>query len=80
MTTAPSNVTISVSSTDSKTFTVPQAGLWKLSLPILPGGFMKTVIQREGETVLELEPKKFHFEANPTMYNYNAFVAAATAP
>ena len=80
MTTAASNVTISVSPTHLKSFRVPQAGLWKLSLPIRPGGRMKTIIQRNGKTVLQLEPNNFHFEANPRLYNYNFFVAAGTAP
>jgi glucan endo-1,3-alpha-glucosidase len=78
MTTAPSNVTLTTSPTTSQTFQVP-AGLSKLSLPIFPGGTMKGTIERGGQTIVELNPSNFTFQANPPTYNFNAFVANATA-
>lgn len=78
MTTAPSTVTLSVSPTSSKTFNVP-AGISKLDIPITAGGIMKGVIQRGGETIVELNPTQFTFEGNPQSFNFNAFVASATA-
>lgn len=78
MTTAPSTVTLSVSPTDSTTFQVP-AGVSKLAIPISPGGTMKGVIERNGQTVVELNPTEFTFQGSPQTYNFNAFVASATA-
>jgi len=78
MTTAPSTVVLSVSSTSSMTFQVP-AGVSKLAIPITPGGTMTGVIQRNGETIVELNPTGFTFQGNPPNYNFNAFVASATA-
>lgn len=78
MTTAPSTVTLSVSPTNSKNFNVP-AGVSKLAIPITPGGTMKGVIQRDGKTIVELNPTQFTFEGNPQSFNFNAFVASATA-
>ncbi|KDR82870.1 hypothetical protein GALMADRAFT_58253 [Galerina marginata CBS 339.88] len=78
MATAPSTVILSVSPTSSMTFQVP-AGVSKLAIPISPGGTMKGVIQRDGQTVVELNPTEFSFQGNPQNYNFNAFVASATA-
>jgi len=78
MTTAPSTVTLSVSPTNFKNFDVP-AGVSKLAIPITPGGTMKGIIQRGGETIVELNPTQFTFEGNPQSFNFNAFVASATA-
>ncbi|KAF8967166.1 glycosyl hydrolase family 71-domain-containing protein [Flammula alnicola] len=80
LTTAPSTVTLSTSSNsnDSKTFQVP-AGLSKLAIPITPGGTMKGVIERDGQTIVELNPTDFTFQGSPQTYNFNAFVASATA-
>jgi len=74
--TAPSNVILTTSS--STTFNVP-AGLSKLSVPIFPGDTMKGTIERDGETIVELFPSNFTFQASPPSYNFNAFVASATA-
>lgn len=78
MTIEPSTVVLSTSETSSKSFDVP-AGLTKLSVPISAGGTMKGVIQRKGKTVVELEPEGFNFQGSPKSYNFNAFVASATA-
>jgi len=40
---------------------------------------MKGTIERNGETIAELHPKEFTFQGSPTTYNFNAFVASATA-
>ncbi|KAF8231711.1 glycoside hydrolase [Tricholoma matsutake] len=79
MTTAPSTVRLSTSSTNSKTYNV-SAGLTKLSVPINAGDTMKGTIQRNGQTIVELNPPEFTFRGSPQSYNFNAFVASATAP
>ena len=71
-------MTLSTSPTSSKTFQVP-AGLSKLALPITPGGTMKGTIERDGQTIVELNPQEFTFQGAPKTYNFNAFVASATA-
>ncbi|KAF9452895.1 glycoside hydrolase family 71 protein [Macrolepiota fuliginosa MF-IS2] len=78
MTTAPSTVILSTFDNNAQQFQVP-AGLSKLSVPITPGGTMKGTIQRDGKTVVELSPKEFTFQGTPTSYNFNVFVASATA-
>ncbi|KAG6878088.1 hypothetical protein C0993_012415 [Termitomyces sp. T159_Od127] len=78
MTTAPSTVVISTSSQDSETFDVP-AGLTKLSVSISPGDGMQGTISRDGNTIVTLNPSNFTFERNPKVYNFNAFVASASA-
>ncbi|PPQ91664.1 hypothetical protein CVT25_012877 [Psilocybe cyanescens] len=78
MTTDPSTVVLSTSSSNSMTFDVP-AGVSKLAIPISPGGTMKGVVQRNGQTIVELNPTDFTFQGNPQTYNFNAFVASATA-
>lgn len=78
MTTAPSTVVLSTSSQNSKTFHVP-AGLTKLSVPISPGDGMHGIISRDGNTIVTLNPSNFTFEREPKVYNFNAFVASASA-
>ncbi|KAK0187984.1 glycoside hydrolase family 71 protein, partial [Armillaria mellea] len=78
LTTAPSSVTLSTSDSSSQTFDVP-AGLSKLSVSISPGDTMKGTIVRDGQTVVELNPDSFTFQGSPQTYNYNAFVASASA-
>ena len=78
MATEPSTVVLSVSPTSSMTFQVP-AGVSKLAIPITPGDTMKGVIQRNGQTIVELNPTEFTFQGSPSTYNYNAFVASAIA-
>jgi glucan endo-1,3-alpha-glucosidase len=81
ITSKPSTVVLSTSSTTSRSFEVP-AGVSKLSIPITPGGTMRGVIQRDGNTVVELNPgpEAFTFQGSPNSYNFNVFVASATAP
>lgn len=76
MATEPSTVTLSTSPSNSQTFSVP-AGLTKLSIPILPGGTMHGTIERNGQTLVDLQPDGFNFIGNPQAYNFNAFVAAS---
>ena len=40
---------------------------------------MKGTITRNGQTVVELNPTGFTFQGSPQTYNFNAFVASATA-
>ncbi|TFK87288.1 glycoside hydrolase family 71 protein [Polyporus arcularius HHB13444] len=76
--TAAGQLTLSSSDTTSQTFDV-QAGVNKLSLPLTAGGYMRGVLTRGGQTVIDLKPDGFVFNANPSAYNFNAFVANATA-
>lgn len=77
MATAPSTVTLSTTDSDIQTFNV-QSGVTKLSIPLTPGGSMHAKIERNGATVVQLDPE-FTFEANPQTYNWNAFVTMAAA-
>ena len=76
MATSPSKVTLSTGPS-SKTFDVP-AGVSKLTIPISAGGTMYGKVERDGNTVVELDPE-FNFNPNPKTYNYNALVAFAVA-
>ncbi|KAH0586158.1 hypothetical protein H2248_007423 [Termitomyces sp. 'cryptogamus'] len=78
MTTAPSTVILSTSSRNSMTFHVP-AGLTKLSIPISAGDEMQGIISRDGNAIVTLHPSNFTFRRNPEVYNFNAFVASASA-
>ncbi|KAH6912693.1 glycoside hydrolase family 71 protein [Coprinopsis sp. MPI-PUGE-AT-0042] len=81
ITSKPSTVVLTTSAASSRSFDVP-AGVSKLSIPITPGGTMRGVIQRDGNTVVELNPgpEAFTFQGSPKSYNFNVFVASATAP
>lgn len=76
--TADGQFTLSSSDANSQTFDV-QAGVNKLSLPLTPGGYMRGVLTRDGQPVIDLKPDGFVFNPNPPAYNFNAFVANATA-
>ncbi|KAJ7044153.1 glycoside hydrolase [Mycena alexandri] len=80
MATDAGSVTLNTSPTDSQTFDVI-AGVNKLSIPISPGGIMHGVLTRNGQTVVELapSPSNFTFNGSPTAFNYNIFVASASA-
>ncbi|KAI9573692.1 glycoside hydrolase family 71 protein [Boletus coccyginus] len=75
--TSPATVTLSTSSTESQTFNVT-AGATKLSVPINAGGFMKAVLQRNGQTIVSLQPQNFTFDPSPPSYNFNAFVVSSS--
>ena len=75
--TSPATVTLSTSTTDSQTFNV-SVGVTKLSLPITAGGYMKAVLERNGQTVINLQPHGFYFNPSPPSYNYNAFVISSS--
>ncbi|EIM86043.1 glycoside hydrolase [Stereum hirsutum FP-91666 SS1] len=74
MATSASTVTLSTSSTNSQTFSVP-SGVSKLSIPISAGDTMHGTIERDGVSVVDLQPEGFMFQGSPETYNYNAFVA-----
>ncbi|KAF9646034.1 hypothetical protein BDM02DRAFT_318271 [Thelephora ganbajun] len=76
MATSPSKVTLSTSPSSSQTFDVP-AGVTKLTLPISAGGTMYGKVERNGNTIVELNPD-FTFDPNPKTYNYNAMVTFAS--
>ncbi len=40
---------------------------------------MKGVIERDGDTIVALNPESFSFQGSPQTYNFNAFVASASA-
>ncbi|RDX53305.1 glycoside hydrolase [Lentinus brumalis] len=75
---ADGKLTLSSTDSDAQTFDI-KAGVNKLSLPIQPNGFMHGVLTRNDQTVIDLKPDGFTFNPNPTAFNYNAFVAQATA-
>lgn len=76
--TAPGNLTLHTSDNTAQSFPV-KAGVNKISTPLTPGGYMRGVLQRSGQTVIDLQPKGYTFNANPDAYNYNAFTAFATS-
>jgi glucan endo-1,3-alpha-glucosidase len=76
MAVSPGIVTLSTSSTQSQTFNVT-AGVTKLSLAIQANGFMHATLQRNGKTVIDLQPQNFTFDPNPPSYNFNAYVVAS---
>ncbi|KAG2001825.1 SEC14 cytosolic factor [Coprinopsis cinerea AmutBmut pab1-1] len=80
MTTKPSTVVLSTSPTSRTFFQVP-AGVSKLSVPITPGGTMRGTIERDGAVIVDLHPssEEFTFQGSPQSYNFNVFVASATA-
>ncbi|KAG6854668.1 hypothetical protein C0991_003316 [Blastosporella zonata] len=78
MATAPSTVVLSTSPQISQTFQVA-AGLTKLSVPITAGGGMQGTISRDGNAIVTLNPSNFTFQGSPEVYNFNAFVASASA-
>ncbi|OCH91847.1 glycoside hydrolase [Obba rivulosa] len=76
--TAPASVTLATSDSTSQTFSVP-AGVSKLSVALTPGGYMHGTVSRNGATVVDLNPSDYTFNPNPQTYNYNAYVAYASA-
>ncbi|PCH40092.1 glycoside hydrolase family 71 protein [Wolfiporia cocos MD-104 SS10] len=76
--TEPSTVTLTTAPSVSQTFAVP-AGVTKLSMALTPGSGMSGTITRNGATVVDVQADGFTFNANPTTYNYNAFVAYSTS-
>ncbi|GJE97162.1 glycoside hydrolase family 71 protein [Phanerochaete sordida] len=76
--TAPGSVTLYTADSAQQTFQV-QAGVNKLQMPLTPGGYMRGVLERDGQTVIDLRPDGYTFDANPQTYNYNAFTAFASA-
>ena len=76
--TADGSLTLAGSDSNTQTFDV-KAGVNKLSLPLTPGGYMRGVLTRDGQPVIDLKPDGFVFNPNPPAYNFNAFVANATA-
>ncbi|KAJ6585011.1 glycoside hydrolase [Mycena capillaripes] len=78
--TAPGSVTLSTTATDAQTFDVTP-GVNKLSIPIAPGGNLHGVLTRDGATVVELAPSAtdFTFNGSPQTFNFNTFVASASA-
>ncbi|KAL1662683.1 glycoside hydrolase family 71 protein [Schizophyllum commune] len=52
-----------------------QAGVTKLSHPLHPGHGMQAVMERDGDVVARCAPAEFRFEAEPEVYNFNAYVA-----
>ena len=74
--TAPGTVTLHTSDSSAQTFAI-DAGVTKLSTPMIPGGYMRATLERDGATAIDLRPDGFTFNANPPSYNYNAFAAVA---
>lgn len=74
--TAPSTVTITTGS--AQTFSVP-AGVTKLAVQLTPGAGMSGTITRDSSTVVSVNADGYTFNANPSEYNFNAFVAYASS-
>ena len=76
--TAPATLTLHTSDTTSQTFQVT-TGVNKFSMDLTPGGYMRGTLVRNGQTVVDLQPQGYTFDANPQTYNYNAFTAFASS-
>ncbi|KAJ7109754.1 glycoside hydrolase [Mycena crocata] len=78
--TAPGTVKLSTTDTDEKSFDLVP-GVNKLAIPIAPGGTLRGVLTRDGQTVVELATPatEFTFDGAPATFNYNTFVASAKA-
>ena len=76
--TAPGIVTLSSGNGASQDFQV-QAGVTKLSLPLTPGASIHATLKRNGQPIIDLQPKGFSLQSSPETFDYNAFVAFAKA-
>ena len=75
--TAPATVTLYTSDNNSQTFNV-QAGVSKLSMPLTEtGGYMRAVLTRNNAVITDFAPSTYFYQANPSVYNYNAFTASS---
>ena len=79
--TAPANITLSTpqpgqnaTSANIVTFAVPK-GMSQLNYRLIPGNGMRATLTRAGKTVVDVNPTTYNFNPNPSVYNYNAFVA-----
>ncbi|KAH9936318.1 glycoside hydrolase [Fomitopsis serialis] len=79
-TTQPATVALTTGSGTTQTVDVP-AGVTRLSMPLTAGAGMAATMTRGGAAVLSVSPgaDAFTFNPNPQTYNFNAFVAYATA-
>ena len=75
---APGTLTLHTSDSSAQTFAVAP-GVNKLQMPLTPGGYMRGVLVRDGQTLIDLRPDNYTFTASPQTYNYNAFTAFASA-
>ena len=57
-------------------FTCP-AGVSKLSCSLRIGHGMHAMLVRDGVVVAQCHPQEFRFQAEPKVYNFNAYVAAS---
>ena len=63
---------------DNKVSFAVQAGMSKLSFPLVAGGGMKAVMSRNGATVASCNPTAYRFESRPGVYNFNVCVAMSS--
>ena len=73
--TQPSTVTLWTSDSTSQIFDLP-AGVSKISTPLTEsGGYMRAMMQRNGQTITDFAPANYFYQPNPSLYNYNVFTA-----
>jgi len=78
--TAPSTVTLSCGSGPDSTLTSTlPSGLSKLKLPLTESCNANATIIRDNTAIISFTPPGFTFNTEPSMYNFNAFVAATPA-
>ncbi|KAH9047309.1 glycoside hydrolase family 71 protein [Lactarius hengduanensis] len=53
------------------------AGVSKLSCPLRTGHGMRAELVRDGVVVAQCHPQEYRFQAEPEVYNFNAYVAAS---
>ncbi|KAI0822250.1 glycoside hydrolase [Trametes gibbosa] len=76
--TAPGTLTLETADATRAQFAV-NTGVNKLNATLVPGGYMRGTLERNGAAVVDLRPDGYTFDANPATYNFNVFVAHASA-
>lgn len=73
---APCTVLLAAGDEQPRHFRCP-AGVSKLSCPLRTGYGMRAELVRDEAVVVECYPQEFRFQAEPEVYNFNAYVAAS---
>ena len=73
---APCTVLLAAGDEQPRHYRCP-AGVSKLSCPLRTGHGMRAELVRDGAVVVQCHPQEFRFQAEPEVYNFNAYVAAS---
>lgn len=73
---APCTVLLAAGDEQPRHFRCP-TGVSKLSCPMRTGYGMRAELVRDEAVVVKCYPQEFRFQAEPEVYNFNAYVAAS---